>query len=104
QSNSSLPTSSPMDNNTGIPMRQNYGTYNSNVPMKVFSGQPAYVTVGQFDRLVHKVDDIEHNIHKNIPDVSCGQCPKSMDECNAITDDMKRQNCMSSYDTCQKNN
>lgn len=88
-------------NNT-FPMRQNYGDYNTNIPMKTFAGQPAYVTMGQFDRLSNRVEHIEDDIHKNVPHVACGQCPKTMDECKIITDPMKREHCMASYDACKK--
>jgi hypothetical protein len=70
--------------------------------MKTFAGQPAYPTMGQFDRLASRVENIEHDIHKNIPHVACGQCPTSMDECKGIADPMKRQHCMASFDACKK--
>lgn len=85
--------------------RQNYGTYDSNTPMKTFSGQPSYVTQTQFVRaiepVINRVQQIESHASGLKSKMNCDVCPKSKEQCEAISDPTKRNLCLEAYKVCK---
>jgi hypothetical protein len=85
--------------------RQNYGTYDSNTPMKTFSGQPSYVTQSQFvrtmDPIINRVQEIQGHSDLQKGFKNCDVCPKSKEQCNAISDPTKRNLCLQTYKVCK---
>lgn len=76
-----------------------YGTYNQQQPMKVFAGQPEFVTVGEVQAIVNgggRGNDGDHYI-------KCRRCPESQDQCNAMTDPDAQAHCLDMYKQCRAN-
>lgn len=80
-------------------MERSYGNYYSNVPMKVFSGQPNYAKA--YMGLEARVGDLEKQMHQDQPP-HCDRCPPArQDACHGLSGDAKKQ-CMEAQKQCDE--
>jgi hypothetical protein len=80
-------------------MERSYGNYYSNVPMKVFSGQPNYARA--YFGLEARVSDLEHQMKQDQPP-HCNRCPLPHQQaCMSLQGDAKQQ-CLDAQKQCQE--
>jgi hypothetical protein len=73
--------------------QRSYGSYDSQIPMKVFAGQPKPVTQEQVEVLQQQIDAMRD---------PCNRCPASKEVCdNMPSDNVHKQHCLEMLAQCE---